>query len=459
MKVCIRRTLTTTCLALFFLAGQASALDGWTQDIDEAMEKAKAEKKDLLLNFTGSDWCVWCKKLEGEVFGKEEFVKEAQKQFVMVTLDFPQDKANVPVEIQKQNATWKQKFGVSGFPTVYLTNAEGRPYAKTGYQPGGPEAYLPHLKEKRAVSVKLAEKLAEAKQAKGIDRAKLLDEALLLLDEDLVETHYADVVKEIVSLDSKNEAGLRGKWNAARDEEERREVLARISFVKRTQPPKVVLGIVNKALAQYRFPIETKVEVMEVKLKMLNATGGQAEAVALLEELIADQRIDESSRERLRVQLIYSLVHSGKQQEALSLLDDLAVQYKDRRHRFLFSKGELLDRLGRHDEALASYDLAIGASADSDFRHEVQLAKSDSLTSLEKFDAAVALLDEILQNKQTSYYLLSDTYLQKAMILRDADRIADAEQAEQQAIEKAETAQQRAAVEKLIEQLRRQSNK
>ena len=58
-------------------------------DFEAAKAKAKAENKLLLVDFTGSDWCVWCKKLKAEVFDQDTFQTAAPEQFVLVELDFP----------------------------------------------------------------------------------------------------------------------------------------------------------------------------------------------------------------------------------------------------------------------------------------------------------------------------------------------------------------------------------
>ena len=115
--------------------------EGWVSDYEAAKKTAATEKKDLLLDFTGSDWCGWCIRLDKEVFGKEPFKTKAPKDFVLVTVDFPQQK-KLPEAVEKQNTELQEKFGVEGFPTIYLADSTGRPYAKTGYQPGGPEAYV-----------------------------------------------------------------------------------------------------------------------------------------------------------------------------------------------------------------------------------------------------------------------------------------------------------------------------
>lgn len=129
--------------------------EGWYADFDEAVKVAKKEKKDLLVDFTGSDWCGWCIRLNKEVFDHEEWSTEAKKSYVLVALDFPQDpaiKAKVPNP--KRNDELQKKYSVSGFPTILLMTADGEVFGRTGYQAGGPKAYLKHMAELRTEGMK-----------------------------------------------------------------------------------------------------------------------------------------------------------------------------------------------------------------------------------------------------------------------------------------------------------------
>ena len=148
------------CLAFVVFAGYrrynedstaATAMPSayWLTDFDKAKQLARQQDKDLLIDFAGSDWCYWCKKLDREVFSKTAFLEPAGRQFVFVLIDFPNDTSGQSDELQKQNERLAQQFGVQGFPTVFLADADGRPYAKTGYMEGGPQAYLDHVKELR----------------------------------------------------------------------------------------------------------------------------------------------------------------------------------------------------------------------------------------------------------------------------------------------------------------------
>jgi len=121
----------------------------WITDFEAAKRTAAAEGKDLLINFSGSDWCGWCIKLDEEVFSKPAFIEEAGKSFVFVLLDFPRDKSGQSSAVQAQNKRLADQFQIQGYPTVILAKADGSPYVETGYMEGGPAAYLAHLKELR----------------------------------------------------------------------------------------------------------------------------------------------------------------------------------------------------------------------------------------------------------------------------------------------------------------------
>jgi protein disulfide-isomerase len=130
--------------ALLFFSGSALAAAGWSEDYAKAMEKAKAENKHVLLNFTGSDWCGWCIKLDKEVFSKKEFKDYAKEKLVLVDVDFPQGKRQTK-KVKEQNEKLQTEHGVEGFPTLLILDPEGKKVGEMGYVEGGPTAFLPKL--------------------------------------------------------------------------------------------------------------------------------------------------------------------------------------------------------------------------------------------------------------------------------------------------------------------------
>ena len=135
-------------LALFVMAGltafsQTTENDGWLLKIDEAYELSQKTGKPIMANFTGSDWCGWCRKLTSSVFSKEEFKTWAADNVILLELDFPRRK-KLSEELQAQNAQLQQAFNVRGYPTIWVFNLNKDPdtqqfqieaLGKTGYRP------------------------------------------------------------------------------------------------------------------------------------------------------------------------------------------------------------------------------------------------------------------------------------------------------------------------------------
>ncbi|MCE9593665.1 MAG: thioredoxin family protein [Planctomycetes bacterium] len=172
------------------LAAPSLALAGdkdvWIADYDKAVEAAKAQKKDLFVDFTGSDWCGWCKRLDAEVFSKAEFLDAIQKDYVLVALDYPQAEAvKKRVPNPARNEELKNKHAIQGYPTILLMTADGEVYGQTGYEPGGPVKYVESLNTLRATGrkalVDTKEIVAKFTAATGDEKNKLLDQAIATL--------------------------------------------------------------------------------------------------------------------------------------------------------------------------------------------------------------------------------------------------------------------------------------
>jgi protein disulfide-isomerase len=118
----------------------------WVTNYDKAMEQAKAEKKIVLLNFTGSNWCGWCIRLKNEVFNTPEFKAFAEQNLICVELDFPRGIQQAP-ELKAQNQKLQQKFQIRGYPTIVILDSDGKHLGNMGYQQGGPKAWINSLKQ------------------------------------------------------------------------------------------------------------------------------------------------------------------------------------------------------------------------------------------------------------------------------------------------------------------------
>jgi len=118
----------------------------WLTDFAQAKRQAAERKLVILADFSGSDWCGWCKKLDREVFSQPEFKEFARENLVLFLADFPRAKEQSP-ELKSQNRKLQKQYGVQGFPTVFLLKPDGAVLARTGYLPGGAKAYVEHLRE------------------------------------------------------------------------------------------------------------------------------------------------------------------------------------------------------------------------------------------------------------------------------------------------------------------------
>jgi protein disulfide-isomerase len=126
----------------------SGAKPGWLTNYKEAQEQAKAGKKLVLLDFTGSDWCGWCIKLDREVFSKPEFKEYAEKNLVLVELDFPRGK-KLSDEERGQNEQLAMRYQIQGFPTIVVLDGEGKQVGELSYMPGGPSAFIAELDKLR----------------------------------------------------------------------------------------------------------------------------------------------------------------------------------------------------------------------------------------------------------------------------------------------------------------------
>lgn len=98
----------------------------WTQDYDAALKLAQKEKLPVLLNFTGSDWCSWCRLMQRNVFSQANWKQYAGDKMMLVTLDFPKNKNLVSAEYAARNNRLQQQFGVRGYPTYIVLDSDGK---------------------------------------------------------------------------------------------------------------------------------------------------------------------------------------------------------------------------------------------------------------------------------------------------------------------------------------------
>jgi thioredoxin-related protein len=278
------KNIAITGAVVLALIGTALAGgEGWTSDFAAAKKQAAETKKDLLVDFTGSDWCGWCIKLNDEVFKHEPFKEGVKDTFVLVELDYPRDKSKLSEETQAQNKKLGEKYAVKGYPTILLCDAEGRPYAATGYQKGGPEDYVSHLNDLRKRKAARDEAFAEAEKAEGVEKAKALVSALeaMKLDDAMVAAFYSDIGEKIQAADPEDSTGY-GKKAAAK--KRMGDFQNSLQELASKQDMDGALALVDKTIKEGGFETEETLQIMMTRAVILAQQQKIDEAIKAVDE-------------------------------------------------------------------------------------------------------------------------------------------------------------------------------
>src|SRR3981081_475053 len=129
------RILSLFLFVLVATCAGAFAAD-WQTDYAKALAMARSQIKRVLLDFTGSDWCGPCIQLRKRVFSRPDFSAYANKNLVLVEIDYPQRKKQSD-ELKKQNEKLSKQYGIDekGFPTIMLLDPLGKVLREvTGYE-------------------------------------------------------------------------------------------------------------------------------------------------------------------------------------------------------------------------------------------------------------------------------------------------------------------------------------
>jgi protein disulfide-isomerase len=146
----VKNLATAVLIALGLIcAASARAELAWITDYKKAQDEAKASHKLVLVEFTGSDWCGYCFQLDRVIFSQPEFKDYANKNLVLVEIDFPRRKVQ-SAETKKQNAELAERYQVDGFPTLVVLNGEGKAvWRYDGLYTNGLAAFLAELDKVR----------------------------------------------------------------------------------------------------------------------------------------------------------------------------------------------------------------------------------------------------------------------------------------------------------------------
>ena len=137
----MKTILLTTVIMIIALSLSAQK---WETSIDVAKSKSGKEGKNIVLTFSGSDWCIPCIKLEKNIWESAEFVEYSKAHLILLRADFPKKKANaLPKEQQEQNDKLAEIYNKQGlFPFVLVLDKKGQVLGSTGYKNVTPKEYI-----------------------------------------------------------------------------------------------------------------------------------------------------------------------------------------------------------------------------------------------------------------------------------------------------------------------------
>jgi thiol-disulfide isomerase/thioredoxin len=121
----------------------------WLTDYDKAIAKADSSNKNVLIYFTGSDWCPPCKSLKTDLFDSAEFAA-LSNQYVLLYIDIPMNRDLLSTEQLSHNKELSSRLNKKGsVPLIKILSGEGKELGKyAGYSMNGDTRYHLELLEK-----------------------------------------------------------------------------------------------------------------------------------------------------------------------------------------------------------------------------------------------------------------------------------------------------------------------
>ena len=361
---------------------EAGTHSEWITSFEKAKAKAESENKDILMNFTGSDWCQFCILLEREVFSTQLFADFANKNFVLLELDFPQDDSEMTKATIEQNEKLREKFNIEGFPTILLTDAKGRPFYKTSYQPGGSENYVEHLTELKTARIKRDKAFGEARKLKGVARARKLDDALTAVDSQLLFPVYEKEVKEIVKLDAENKGGFKERYGKLIEQAEFKAITDKIVDVaNETQELKRVLAEFVSAEKKFANNPELVLQLNMLKVRVLDFLDEDKLVIGLLTKILKDKKLDAEIWLELQVAKLSAHAKLEEFDKALLIVNTIIAKIPDKADldqiaQLMIMKARLLKELGQIENA-KSVIVELRKTAGPDFKESIDRIERD----------------------------------------------------------------------------------
>ncbi len=221
------KTLIFTTPMVALSAATVLAAPNWEADFEKGLATAKAENRVVFLEFTGSDWCPPCKQLKAKILNTPEFEKfAADAKLVLVEQDFPRTPGKLQAltqEVKAKRESVRQRYGVTAFPTVLLTDGDGAPFARV-MSARSVDEYMKQLTTALEVKKTLDADVTAAMKLSGVAQADALAAALNKLPAPL-QGFQKELIKRIISADPSDKYGFAAKEREIKLAQEQMEKL------------------------------------------------------------------------------------------------------------------------------------------------------------------------------------------------------------------------------------------
>lgn len=270
MKMWLYSLLCIACLL------PASAVE-WLTNVEEAQRLAAEQGKAVLVDFTGTDWCVYCREMHAKVLDTPAFEAYAAPKFICVEMDLPH-KPLLPKEQLEYNRGIVKRYGVTGYPTLLVLNPAGK---VTGGFIGG-KAELAYVSEQLDIALENARNLPRISELKGEERVHALQHLYTTFRglEKLGTSHvYRKMLLEAdkddvtgIQTEERNFRRLaeyRDRLHAAADEQAELAVIE--EGLAAETAPQLRIELLNRKVQMMQRHVETLEDLMEMKAVMLES--------------------------------------------------------------------------------------------------------------------------------------------------------------------------------------------
>lgn len=283
----------------------------WHTDYQAALARAKEQKKHLLIVFTGSDWIPLCRIYDRDILNQPEFIDSASEHYVLVRMDYPK-KTPQPPAVAQQNQLFMRAYRISAFPTLMVTDLEGRPYGVNGYQPVTPANYAKVIGAMRQSATVRDQYFEKAATATGAEKASLLTKGVPNLPGNLSARYYRPQLEEIIAHDPQDETGKVAKC---------KRLLADVAYSDKMQELESnvewseMLTVTDAYIAENGLQGAERQQALLNKASVYQKQGKLADLIRTLLEVVA---IDAKTPQAQQAQGALDKLRAKKLQEELS---------------------------------------------------------------------------------------------------------------------------------------------